>query len=52
MEEIIQKLLKTAGLLATVRVDGDYWMVMAACRNTVLQVAEELKNEINDKCDS
>lgn len=49
---MIEELLKAAALLKTVPVTGDYWMIMQACVNSIYKVAEELKNEINDKCDS
>ena len=47
-----EELLKVVALLKTVPVTGDYWMIMQACVNSVTKVAEELKNEINDKCES
>lgn len=40
---MINELLSAANLLKTVPVTGDYWMVMAACVNSILKVAEELK---------
>ena len=49
---MIEELLKAAALLKTVSVTGDYWMIMQACVNSITKVAEELKNEINDKCES
>lgn len=47
-----EELLKVAALLKTVPVTGEYWMIMQACVNSIIKVAEELKNEINDKCES
>ena len=44
--------LTVAALLKSVPVTGDYWMIMQACVNSVTRIAEELKNEINDKCES
>ena len=49
---MIEELLKAAALLKTVPVTGDYWLIMQACVNSICKVAEELKNEINDKCES
>ena len=47
-----EELLKVISLLKSVPVTGDYWMIMQACVNSIAKVAEEIKNEINDKCDS
>lgn len=52
---MIEELLKTASLLKTVPVTGDYWIVMHASVNTILKVVEELKrrqNEIDNKHNS
>ena len=49
---MIEELLKVAALLKTVPVTGEYWMLMQACVNSVTRVAEELKNEINNECES
>ena len=46
---MINELLSAANLLKTVPVTGDYWMVMAACVNSILKVAEELKKGEQDE---
>lgn len=36
-------LINTANALRTVKVDGDFWMLMQASVNTILKVAEAIK---------
>lgn len=51
--ENYEELMKAASLLATVSVDGRYWKIMEACRNTVIKVANAIKeqnDEINNEC--
>lgn len=38
-----EELIKTAKLLKTVSVNGDYWMLMQACVNSIIAVAEAIK---------
>lgn len=38
------ELMRTAQLLRTVKVDGDYWMLMQACVNSIMKVAEAIKS--------
>jgi hypothetical protein len=49
-------LMRTAQVLRTVSVAGDYWAAMQACVNSILQVAEKLKggnaDGINNKADA
>ena len=49
-----QELIKTAQVLKTVKVDGDFWLVMQACVNSILSVAENIKKEVkqNDTIDN
>ena len=37
------ELIKAAQLLRTVPVTGDYWMIMQACVNSIVNVAEAIK---------
>lgn len=39
------ELINVARLLKTVSVTGEYWTIMQACLNSVLQVAEAIKAE-------
>lgn len=43
MEELINELASAANLLRTVKVDGDYWLQMSAVYNSIVQVAQKLK---------
>lgn len=49
------ELIRAAQLLRSVPVTGDYWMIMQACVNSIVKVAETIKpkeavNEsVNDK---
>ncbi len=40
-----KELIAAAQLLKTVKVDGDYWMLMQACVNSIVKIAESLKGE-------
>lgn len=40
---MIEELLKAASLLKTVPVTGDYWMIMQACVNSIMNVANQIK---------
>lgn len=42
LENARDELQKAANLLKTVRVDGDYWLTMTACVNSILSVAAQL----------
>ena len=47
-----EELMKAAELLKSVYVNGDYWMIMQACVNSIVKVAESLKGEkdaVNNK---
>lgn len=50
-----EELIKTAQILKSISVTGDYWLLMQACVNSCLKVAEAIKpkeavNEsVNDK---
>lgn len=41
------ELKKAAELLKKVPVTGEYWMIMHACVNSILKVAEEIKGDKN-----
>ena len=41
------ELKKAAELLKTVPVTGNYWMIMHACVNSILKVADEIKGDKN-----
>lgn len=41
------ELMNVAQHLRTVSVTGEYWMVMQACLNSILKVAESLRGEEN-----
>ena len=40
----VDELMKTAQLLKAVKVDGEFWMVMQACVNSIVKVAEAIKS--------
>lgn len=42
-----EELMNVAQHLRTVAVTGDYWMIMQACLNSILKVAETLRGEVN-----
>ena len=44
-KKMIEELMKAANLLRTVKVDGEYWMLMAACTNSIVKVANELRKQ-------
>lgn len=43
MDELINELASAANLLWTVQVDGEYWLQMSAIYNSIVQVAQKLK---------
>lgn len=43
MDEIINELVAAANLLRTVKVDGEYWYIMAAVYGTLVQTAQKLQ---------
>jgi hypothetical protein len=43
MDELINELASAANMLRTVRVDGEYWLQMSAVYNSIVQVAQRLK---------
>lgn len=53
MEKEYLELMKATDLLSTVEVGGKYWMIMEACRNSILKVANAIKevkpDEINNE---
>lgn len=45
------ELMKVVQALREVKVDGEFWMLMQACVNSIMKVAESLRgdgNAIND----
>ena len=38
-----EELIKTAQILKSISVTGDYWLLMQACVNSCLRVAEAIK---------
>ena len=44
MDEIVNELISAANLLRSVKVDGEYWYVMAAIYGTLVQTAQKLQN--------
>ena len=46
---MIEELLRAAELLRTVKVGGEYWMLMAACVNSITKVAEELRKQAEEQ---
>lgn len=61
-EQMINELQTAANLLRTVKVDGEYWYVMTAIYNSMIQVVQFMQSEkskggntvepINDSADS
>lgn len=51
MDELINELASAANLLRTVKVDGEYWLQMSAVYNSIVKVAQKLKESevINDE---
>lgn len=50
-----EELMRIAQLLNTVPVTGEYWELMAACRNTLVKIAEAVRGEgnaVNNKPDA
>lgn len=45
MGELYEELIKTANCLKAVSVNGDYWLIMQACVNSVLKVAKAIKQQ-------
>lgn len=45
MGELYEELIKTASCLKSVSVNGNYWLIMQACVNSVLKVAEAIKQQ-------
>lgn len=43
MDETINELVSAANLLRTVKVDGEYWLQMSAVYNSIVKVAQKLK---------
>lgn len=43
MDELINELASAANMLRTVKVDGEYWLQMSAVYNSIIQVAQKLK---------
>ena len=43
MDELINELASAANLLRTVKVDGEYWLLMSAVYNSIVKVAQKLK---------
>jgi hypothetical protein len=43
MDELINELASAANLLRTVKVDGEYWLQMSAVYNSIVKVAQKLK---------
>lgn len=43
MDNLINELASAANLLRTVKVDGEYWLQMSAVYNSIVQVAQKLK---------
>ena len=43
MDEIINELVTAANLLRSVKVDGEYWYIMAAVYGTLVQTAQKLQ---------
>ena len=43
MEALINELASAANLLRSVKVDGEYWLQMSAVYNSIVQVAQKLK---------
>lgn len=41
------ELIKVAQLLNSVAVNGDHWMTMQACVNSILKVAESLRGDVD-----
>ena len=41
------ELMRTAQALRTVKVDGEFWMLMQACVNSIVKVAESLRGDGN-----
>lgn len=51
MDDLIKELLAAANMLRTIRVDGDYWLNMAAVYNSIRQVAAKLQESEAKKTD-
>lgn len=51
MDELINELASAANMLRTVKVDGEYWLQMSAVYNSIVQVAQKLKERevVNDE---
>ena len=43
MDELINELASAANMLRTVKVDGEYWLQMSAVYNSIVKVAQKLK---------
>ena len=46
-EQMINELQTAANLLRTVKVDGEYWYVMTAIYNSMVQVVQFMQSEQN-----
>lgn len=42
-----EKLMRTIQALKSVRVDGEYWLLMQACVNSISEVIEEIRGSEN-----
>lgn len=40
-----EELMKAAGLLKAVKVDGEYWLLMQAVYNSIVKVANDIREE-------
>lgn len=47
MSEEYEELIRTVQALRSVKVDGEYWMLMQACVNSLLKIAESLRGKDN-----
>ena len=43
MDDLINELVSAANMLRTIKVDGDYWLQMAAVYNSIVKVANKLQ---------
>lgn len=43
-----EELIKTAQILKSISVTGDYWLLMQACVNSCLRVAEAINQKPNE----
>lgn len=50
--ENYNELMQVAQLLKTVKVDGDFWVLMATCVGTIVKIAEAIKPKEGEKNDA